>query len=120
MEGTYTLSYEDKRKERQIWEYCIVDSQFTDEEKKAKYEEFKKYSSEYHKRRYAMMKAEKGLTVRKREPGKGASRAKKHNSRICDYFGEEVKFGTLIQRLFKLYGSYPEATLEAKKYLRES
>ena len=36
---------------------------------------------------------------------------------MCNYLGEEIKFGTLMHRLYKEYGNWPEATANAKLYL---
>ena len=118
IEGTYTMPQEDINLETRLWEhlYDIEKLELTEDEQ-SKIEKFKEYQRNYH-REYYRRKLSKGKKPQQHTTSEGTKkRVKKYNSKLCYYFGEEVKFGTLVQRLFKLYGSYPKATAEAKKYL---
>ena len=121
LDGTYTIPQEDINLEQRLWDrfYDAEKLELTEEEKD-KIEKYKEYQRDYH-REYYRRKLAKGKKPQQSTTSEsGKSRTKKYNSKICDYLGEEVKLGTLVQRLFKLYGSYPQATAEAKKYLRKS
>ena len=107
--------------ENRLWErqYIIEDVNLTEDEEE-RIRKYKEYQREYH-REYYRRKLAKGKKPQEHTtPESTKGRVKKYNSKICVYFGQEVKLGTLIQRLFKLYGSYPEATKKAKQYLRQS
>ena len=121
LEGTYTIPQEDLNLEQQLWErqYIIEDVNLTEDEL-TKIEKFKEYQRNYH-REYYRRKLAKGKKPQQHTTSEGTKkRVKKYNSKICDYYGEEVKFGTLVQRLFKIYGSYPDATKKAKEFLHKS
>ena len=121
LEGTYMIPQSDINLENRLWErqYIVEDVNLTEDEEE-RIRKFKEYQREYH-REYYRRKLAKGKKPQEHTtPTNTKNRVKKYNSKICDYFGEEVKFGTLVQRLFKLYGSYPEATRKAKEYLRKS
>lgn len=107
--------------ENRLWTRHYIDEDINlTEDEEERIRKFKEYQREYH-REYYRRKLAKGKKPQEHTtPANTKNRVKKYNSKICDYFGEEVKLGTLIQRLFKLYGSYPEATKKAKEYLRES
>lgn len=119
--GTYTIPQEDINLEQRLWDrFYDTDKLELTEDELSKIEKYKEYQRNYH-REYYRRKLSKGKKPQQQTtPASTKSRVKKYNSKICDYLGEEVKFGTLVQRLFKLYGSYPQATAEAKKYLRQS
>lgn len=119
--GEYIVPQCDVNLENRLWErhYGEEDVIIGNEEaeKIRKYKEYQRnYHREYYRRKLAKGKKSQEHTT----PESTKSRVKKYNSKVCIYFGEEVKFGTLVQRLFKLYGSYPEATKKAKEYLRQS
>ena len=121
LDGTYTIPQKDLNLEQRLWDrfYDAEKLELTEDEL-TKIEKFKEYQREYH-REYYRRKLAKGKKPQEHTtPESTKSRVHKYNSKICFYFGEEVKFGTLVQRLFKLYGSYPEATKKAKEYLRQS
>lgn len=107
--------------ENRLWmRHYVDDENPTDEEKAEKIRKLKEYQRNYH-REYYHRKLAKGKKPQEHTTPKSTkSRVHKYNSKLCDYFGEEVKFGALVQRLFKLYGSYPEATKRAKEYIRQS
>lgn len=119
--GEYMVPQQDVNLENMLWErqYLIEDVNLTEDEEE-RIRKYKEYQREYH-REYYRRKLAKGKKPQEHTtPESTKSRVKKYNSKICIYFGEEVKLGALIQRLFKLYGSYPEATKRAKEYLRQS
>lgn len=120
LDGTYIIPQQDVNLEQRLWDrYLIEDVNLTEDEAE-QLKKYKEYQREYH-REYYRRKLAKGKKPQEHTtPESTKSRVKKYNSKICFYFGEEVKLGTLIQRLFKLYGSYPEATKRAKEYLRQS
>ena len=121
LEGTYMVSQSDVNLEQRLWErhYGEEDVIIGNEEEE-RIRKYKEYQREYH-REYYRRKLAKGKKPQEHTtPESTKGRVRKYNSKICDYFGQEVKLGTLIQRLFKLYGSYPEATKKAKEYLRQS
>lgn len=121
IDGTYTIPQEDINLENRLWErfYDAEKLELTEDEL-TKIEKLKEYQRNYHKEYYRRKLAKNKKPQQQTTPAGTKSRVKKYNSKICDYFGEEVKFGTLVQRLFKLYGSYPEATKKAKEFLRKS
>lgn len=121
LEGTYIVPQQEINLENRLWErqYSIEDESLT-EEKAEKIKKYKEYQREYHREYYRRKLAKNKKPQEHTTPESTKGRVKKYNSKICIYFGEEVKLGTLIQRLFKLYGSYPEATKRAKEYLRQS
>ena len=121
LDGTYTIPQEDLKIEQRLWDrfYDAEKLELTEDEL-TKIEKFKEYQREYHREYYRRKLAKNKKPQEHTTPESTKSRVKKYNSKICDYFGQEVKLGTLIQRLFKLYGSYPEATKKAKEYLRKS
>ena len=121
LDGTYTIPQEDISLENRLWErfYDAEKLELTEDEKN-KIEKYKEYQREYH-REYYRRKLAKGKKPQEHTTSESTkSRVKKYNSKVCVYQGSEVKFGTLVQRLFKLYGSYPEATKKAKEFLRQS
>lgn len=121
IDGTYTIPQEDISLEQRLWDrFYDADKLELTEEEKDKIEKYKEYQRNYH-REYYRRKLAKGKKPQQQTTSAGTkSRVKKYNSKVCIYQGSEVKFGTLVQRLFKLYGSYPQATAEAKKYIRQS
>lgn len=121
IDGTYTIPQEDLNVEQRLWErfYDAEKLELTEDEKD-KIEKYKEYQRNYHREYYRQKLAKGKKPQQQTTPAGTKSRVKKYNSKICIYHGEEVKFGTLVQRLFKLYGSYPQATAEAKNYLRQS
>lgn len=121
LDGTYIIPQKDLNVEQRLWErqYLIEDVNLTEDEEE-RIRKFKEYQRNYHCEYYRRKLAKGKKTQEHTTPESTKNRVKKYNSKICVYFGEEVKLGTLIQRLFKLYGSYPEATKRAKEYLRES
>lgn len=121
LEGTYMVSQCDVNLENRLWErQYIIENVNLNEEEEERIRKLREYQRNYH-REYYRRKLAKGKKPQEHTTPKSTkSRVKKYNSKVCDYFGEEVKFGTLVQRLFKLYGSYPEATKKAKEYLRKS
>ena len=119
--GTYTMPEEDINLENRLWDrfYDAEKLELTEDEL-SKIEKYKEYQRNYH-REYYRRKLSKGKKPQQQTTPAGTkSRVKKYNSKVCIYQGQEVKFGTLVQRLFKLYGSYPEATKKAKEFLRQS
>ena len=121
LEGTYMVPQSDVNLENRLWErqYAIEDVSLTEDEEE-KIKKYKEYQREYHREYYRRKLAKGKKPQQQTTPAGTKSRVHKYNSKVCIYFGEEVKLGTLIQRLFKLYGSYPEATKKAKEYLVES
>lgn len=121
LEGTYTIPQEDINLEQGLWDrfYDAEKLELTEDEL-TKIEKFKEYQRNYHREYYRRKLAKGKKPQQQTTPTSTKSRVKKYNSKICIYYGEEVKFGTLVQRLFKLYGSYPEATKKAKEFLRQS
>lgn len=121
LEGTYEISQEDINLEQRLWDrfYEAEKLELTEEEEE-RIRKFKEYQRNYHREYYRRKLAKNKKPQQQTTPEGTKSRVRKYNSKICIYFGEEVKFGTLVQRLFKLYGSYPEATKKAKEYLRKS
>lgn len=121
LDGTYTIPQEDLNIEQRLWDRFYDEEKLElTEEELTKIEKFKEYQRNYHREYYRKRLAKGKKPQQKTTPESTKNRVKKYNSKICVYFGKEVKFGTLVQRLFKLYGSYPEATKKAKEYLRES
>lgn len=49
---------------------------------------------------------------------KGKHAQRKYDRKLCEYNGETIKFGTLRERFYK--AGIPHATLEAKKYLKNT
>lgn len=121
LDGTYTIPQEDLNVEQRLWDrfYEAEKLELTEDEEE-KIRKFKEYQREYHREYYRRKLSKDKKPQEHTTPAGTKSRVKKYNSKICIYFGEEVKFGTLVQRLFKLYGSYPEAIKKAKEYLRQS
>ena len=118
--GEYIIPQSDINLENRLWTRNYEDENLTDEDKAERIRKFKEYQRNYH-REYYHRKLAKGKKPQEHTTPKSTkSRVHKYNSKICDYFGEEVKFGALVQRLFKIYGSYPEATKRAKEYIRQS
>ena len=121
LDGTYTIPQEDINLENRLWErfYDAEKLELTEDEKD-KIEKYKEYQRNYH-REYYRRKLSKGKKPQQQTTPAGTkSRVKKYNSKVCIYQGQELKFGTLVQRLFKIYGSYPQATKKAKEFLRQS
>jgi len=121
LDGTYIIPQCDLNLENRLWmrHYSDEDAD-SDEDEEERIRKFKEYQREYH-REYYRRKLAKGKKPQEHTtPESTKSRVKKYNSKVCIYMGKEVKLGTLIQRLFKLYGSYPEATKKAKEYIRQS
>lgn len=106
--------------ENRLWTRNYESENLTDEEKAEKIRKLKEYQREYHREYYRRKLAKGKKPQQQTTPKSTKSRVHKYNSKACNYFGEEVKFGALVQRLFKIYGSYPEATKRAKEYIRES
>lgn len=121
LEGTYMVPQCDVNLENRLWtRHYSEEYMSSDEEKEERIRKLKEYQREYH-REYYHRKLAKGKKPQEHTtPESTKSRVHKYNSKVCIYFGEEVKFGALVQRLFKLYGSYPEATKKAKEYIRQS
>lgn len=119
--GEYIVPQSDINLENRLWErqYIIEDVNLTEDEEE-KIRKFKEYQRNYHREYYRRKLAKNKKPQEHTTSESTKNRVRKYNSKICDYFGEEVKLGTLVQRLFKLYGSYPEATKKAKEYLRKS
>jgi hypothetical protein len=118
LEGTYIIPQCDLNLLNRLWErhYGEEDVIIGNEEAE-KIRRYKEYQRNYHREYYRRKLAKNKKPQEHKTPESAKGRVKKYNSKICVYFGEEVKLGTLIQRLFKLYGSYPEATKKAKEYL---
>lgn len=118
LDGTYMVPQSDINLENRLWErqYLIEDINLNEKEEE-RIRKFKEYQRNYHREYYKRKLAKNKKPQEHTTPESTKGRVKKYNSKICDYFGEEVKFGALVQRLFKLYGSYPEATKKAKEYL---
>ena len=118
LDGTYTIPQSDINLEQRFWErHYGEEDVIIGSEEEERIRKLKEYQREYH-REYYRRKLAKGKKVQQQTtPESTKGRVKKYNSKLCNYLGEEVKFGTLVQRLFKLYGSYPEATKKAKEYL---
>lgn len=121
LEGTYTIPQEDLNIEQRLWDrFYEAEKLELTEDKEERIRKFKEYQRNYHREYYRRKLAKDKKPQEHKTPVSTISRVKKYNSKICDYFGEEVKFGALVQRLFRLYGSYPEATKKAKEFLRQS
>ena len=121
LDGTYMVPQQDINLENRLWErqYLIEDVSLTEDEEE-RIRKFKEYQRNYHREYYRRKLAKNKKPQEHTTPESTKSRVHKYNSKLCDYFGEEVKFGALVQRLFKIYGSYPEATKRAKEYIRQS
>ena len=121
LDGTYTIPQEDLNVEQRLWDrfYDAEKLELTEDEEE-KIRKFKEYQRNYHREYYRRKLAKNKKPQQQTTPASTKNRVRKYNGKICDYFGQEVKFGTLVQRLFKLYGSYPEATKKAKEFLRQS
>lgn len=121
LEGTYTMPQEDINLETRLWDrfYEAEKLELTEDEAE-RIRKYKEYQREYHREYYRRKLAKDKKPQEHTTPESTKNRVKKYNSKICIYQGSEVKLGTLIQRLFKLYGSYPEATKKAKEYIRQS
>ena len=121
LDGTYTIPQEDLKIEQRLWDrFYGEEDVIIGNEEAERIRKYKEYQREYH-REYYRRKLAKGKKPQEHTtPESTKGRVRKYNSKICVYFGKEVRLGTLVQRLFKLYGSYPEATKKAKEYLRQS
>ena len=121
LDGTYMVPQSDINLVNRLWErqYIIEDVNLNEEEEE-RIRKFKEYQRNYHREYYRRKLAKNKKPQEHTTPESTKNRVRKYNSKICIYFGQEVKFGTLVQRLFRLYGSYPEAIKKAKEYLRQS
>ena len=121
LDGTYMVPQSDINLENRLWtrHYIDEDVNLTDE-KAEQLKKYREYQREYHREYYRTKLAKNKKPQEHTTPESTKNRVHKYNSKLCNYFGEEVKFGTLVQRLFKIYGSYPEATKKAKEYLLEN
>ena len=121
LDGTYIIPQKDLNLEQRLWDrFYGEEDVIIGNEEAEKIRKYKEYQRNYHREYYRRKLAKGKKPQQKTTPESTKNRVHKYNSKICFYFGEEVKLGTLIQRLFKLYGSYPEATKKAKEFLRES
>lgn len=120
LDGTYIIPQCEINLEQRLWDRYLIEDEILTDEKAEKIRRYKEYQRNYHREYYRRKLAKGKKTQQQTTPENTKNRVHKYNSKVCIYFGEEVKLGTLIQRLFKLYGSYPEATKRAKEYLRQS
>ena len=134
--GKFEFSKEEKEKLLEIWtfqeEEPVVMSE--DEKKASRYraqakyhekiknnEDYKRKRAEYYRKYYAAKREKEGYKPRVNTSSEAQrARVKAQNSRPCIYFGEEIKFCTLVMRLHNINGlSFHDANIEAKKYLKE-
>lgn len=125
LDGSYNLTPAEVNLENKLWERWIDinEKKLTNKEESLK--RLKEYNREYH-REYYRRKIAKGKWTADRAyiPRTESSASRSQNKRQydyrnkkCVYLGETLNFGTLTHRLFKIYGSWPEATAKAKLYL---
>jgi hypothetical protein len=126
LDGTYTIPQEDLKIEQRLWErqYVIEDIDLTEDEEE-RIRKFKEYQRNYHREYYRKKLAKGKWTVnrayipRTKESARRSQNKRQYNyrSKKCVYLGDTLNFGTLLHRLFKIYGNWPEATAHAKLYL---
>ena len=130
LDGSYNLTPAEVNLERRLWERYVDLDEEKLSNKEERLEKLKEYNREYH-REYYRRKLAKGKWTADRayiprtEDSASKSQDKSQNnkrqynyrSKKCVYLGETLNFGTLIHRLFKIYGNWPEATAKAKLYL---
>lgn len=125
LDGKYIISHSDIILENQLWERHYEAENLTNEEKAEKIRKFKEYQREYHREYYrkklakGKWTADRAYIPRTKESARHSQNKRQYDyrSKKCVYLGETLNFGTLIHRLFKIYGSWPEATAHAKLYL---
>lgn len=126
LDGTYTIPQEDLNIEQRLWDrfYETEKLELTEDEEE-RIRKFKEYQRNYH-REYYRKKLSKGKWTadrvyipRTKESARHSQNKRQYNyrSKKCVYLGETLNFGTLTHRLFKIYGSWQEATAHAKLYL---
>lgn len=126
LDGTYIVPQSDINLENRLWErqYIIEDVNLTEDEEE-RIRKFKEYQREYHREYYrrklskGKWTADRAYISRTKESAHSSQNKRQYNyrSKKCVYLGETLNFGTLTHRLFKIYGSWPEATAHAKLYL---
>lgn len=126
LDGKYIISQSEISLENRLWErqYDLEDIILTESEQN-KIKKFKEYQREYHREYYrkklakGKWTADRAYIPRTKESARRSQNKRQYNyrSKKCVYLGETLNFGTLIHRLFKIYGSWPEATAHAKLYL---
>ena len=125
IDGSYNLTPAEVNLEQRLWmRYVDLDEEKLSN-KEENLEKMKEYNREYHREYYRRKVAKGKWTVdRAYTPRTKDSASRSQNKRqydyrnkMCNYLGEEIKFGTLMHRLYKEYGNWPEATATAKLYL---
>lgn len=124
LNNTYELTQEEIALEDKIWSDRIIqcfgiDTEVEPTEKEAEAKrKFKAYQHEYyitHRKKSTKVMDMSDISIKRR-----ASMAKLRN-RLCEYDGEQIKYGTLLQRLHNKLGySFPDAKKIADKYLINS
>ena len=125
IDGKYSLTPEEVKLESKLWERYIdsdTENRVYKEESLEKMKEYQRnYHREYYRRKVAKGKwtASRAYTPRTEDSASRSQNKRQYDYRnkMCNYLGEEIKFGTLIHRFFKDFGSWSEATKEAKKYI---
>ena len=125
LDGSYNLTPAEVNLENKLWErYVDLDTEnrfYKEESLEAMKEYQRNYHREYYRRKLAKGKwsADRAYIPRTESSASRSQNKRQYDYRnkMCNYLGEEIKFGTLIHRLFKVYGNWPEATAKAKLYL---
>ena len=125
LDGSYNLTPAEVNLEQRLWERYVDLDEEKLSNKEERLEKLKEYNREYHREYYRRRLAKGKWTadrayIPRTEDSASRSQNKRqydYRNKICNYLGEEIKFGTLIHRLFKEYGNWPEATAKAKLYL---
>jgi hypothetical protein len=127
LDGSYNLTPAEVNLENRLWERQYSDEyMISDEEKAERLKSLKEYNREYHREYYRRKLAKGKWTADRAYTTKTADsvsrtrnkqRQATYRNKKCIYLGETLNFGTLVHRLFKEYGNWPEATSKAKLYL---
>lgn len=122
LNNKYSLTQDEIEKEDLIWHeraiYCWgidTEAEPTEEEASAK-QKFKEYQHNYYVS-HRKKKSNKVMDMSERAI-KGRASMAKLRSRICEYEGEQIKYGTLVARLHNKLGySFHDAKLIADEAL---
>lgn len=131
LDSSYNLTPAEVNLEQRLWErhYSTEDENIIicSEER---IRELKEYNREYHREYYRRKLAKgkwtadrayttrtEGSVSRSQDKSQNNKRQADYRNKLCNYLNETVKFGTLIHRFYKDFGSWSLATAEAKKYI---
>lgn len=122
IKGTYELTQDEVELEDKIWHTRIIqcwgiDTEAEPSEKEAEAKrKFKEYQHNYYVS-HRKKKSNKVMDMSERAI-KGRASMTKLRSRICEYEGEQIKYGTLVARLHNKLGySFHDAKLIADSCL---